>query len=295
MQVILKKALVISLLLTGCSSSASLAPSVPRLQPSAARFQSQSAVSGDVDLMTRMLRNLYKEHLADDVDNGRPFENISLPRGGLIFEGMNRAWLLRAIVYPLSDKIIKKEFNKPSQPDQVPRIDEAGVRELMQHLQPGDIVLCGNNDSFVHAFVYLGQDEIIHALAQLTPKGEFLGVIRETLTGYINRVHRDKFLVLRKPGITPQDIQKMRAYLSAQVGKSYDSLFLHQADDRFYCTELTWKALQQMAQPPRVYPHRAKYGWELLKNEDFMDSPDLQTVWSYNYTRPPVGQRHQYR
>lgn len=284
------KALVISLLLTGCTSTAPLF-SIHSPPP----VQAQRVEQAEVDLLSRMLRNLYKENLADDVDNGRPLEHIPLPRGGLIFEGMNRAWILRAMLYPLSDKIIKKEFNKPSQPDQTPRIDQAGVQALMRHLQPGDIVLCGNNDAFVHALIYLGQDEIIHALAQLTPQGDFLGVVRESLTGYIQRVPRDKFLVLRKPGTTAEDVQKMRAYLNAQVGKSYDSLFLYKNDDRFYCTELTWKALQQMAHPPRIYPHRAKYGWELLTNEDFMDSPDLQTVWSYHYTRPPVGQRHPYR
>jgi hypothetical protein len=280
-------ALLASLLLTACSPA--LLPAAP-----ATRLQAQSA-SAEPELLARMLRQLFKTHFADDVDNGQSAETVPQPRGGLVFEGMSRAWLLRAAVYPLSDRIIKKEFNKPSQPDQLPRIDEAGIQELMRRIQPGDIVLSGNNNSFVHAFVYPGQDQIIHALAQLTPTGEFMGVIQERLTGYLRRVHRDKLVVLRRPGLSAQDLSRMHSYLKAQIGKSYDSLFLHRSEDRFYCTELTWKALQQTDHPPRVYPHKAGYGWDLLKNEDFMDSPDLETVWTFQYTRPPVGQRHSYR
>jgi|GEM_PF-2028455 len=33
-------------------------------------------------------------------------------------------------------------------------------------LKPGDIILCGNDDSFVHAIVHLGEGRIVHALAQ---------------------------------------------------------------------------------------------------------------------------------
>jgi hypothetical protein len=292
MKKILAKIIGLSLLMSSCATSGSLTPPMQAQVQNPVRFQSMSAP--DADLTTRVLRSLYKENLADDVDNGRPNEVVSLPRGGFIFESLTSAGIVRPMVYLLSDKIIKKEFNKPGKPDNIPRIDEAGIKDLMAHLQPGDILLNGNNDSFVHAFIYLGNNDIIHALAQLNAKGEFLGVIRETLTGYLQRIHRDKFVVLRKPGMTPTDVEKMRAYLTAQLGKSYDSLFLLNTEDRFYCTELVWQALRRVNAPARVYPHRAKYGWDLIKNEDFMDSPDLQTVWTYNYTRPPTGLRHQY-
>ncbi|MGE3725140.1 MAG: YiiX/YebB-like N1pC/P60 family cysteine hydrolase [Candidatus Sericytochromatia bacterium] len=293
MKKIFKQLVGLSLLLTGCATSAPVMPPQQLMaQQNPARMQTMS--SANEDLTTRILRNIYKENL-DDLDNGRPAEVINMPRGGFIFEGLTAVGFVRPALYLLSDKIIKKEFNKPGVPDNVPRIDDAGLKAMIAHLQPGDIVLCGNNDSFVHSFVYLGNNEIIHALAQLDAKGNFMGVIRETLTGYIQRIHRDKFVVLRKPGMTPADVEKMRAYQTAQIGKSYDSLFLINTEDRFYCTELVWQALRRVSQPPRVYPHRAKYGWDLIKNEDYMDSPDLQTVWTYNYTRPATGLRHRYQ
>lgn len=251
--------------------------------------------ASDEETTASIVRNLFKESFADDVDNGRPLQELSLPRGGFIFNRLNGGIPFRKLVYPISDRIIKKEFNKPSKPDNLPRIDAASLQQMQSLLQPGDIILCGNNDSFVHAIVYLGQDQIIHSLAQLTQDGEFMGTIKETLSSYVARVHRDKFVVLRRPGITPQDVQKMSSFAHAQLGKSYDSLFLLNTEDRLYCTETVYHALRQIASAPRVFPHRAKYGWDLFTVEDIMDTPDLQTVWTYNYTRPPVGRLHSYR
>lgn len=248
----------------------------------------------DQALAVRMLRQLYKDNFADDVDNGRPDDPIQEPRGGLVYEGLNRLSWVRKALYLLSDKVIKYEFNKPGVPDQAPAINAAQLHDLESKLQPGDIVLCGNDDSFVHGLIYLGNDQIIHALAQLTPDGQFLGVIQETLSGYTQRVDRDKFVVLRKPGLTAQDVQRISDYAHSMLGTSYDSLFLLSTKDRVYCTEILYHALQQIAQPPRIYPHRAKYGWDLFTVEDLMDSPDLQTVWTLNYQRPAPGQLHRY-
>lgn len=49
-----------------------------------------------------------------------------------------------------------------------PRITvySAEYAALKGHLRPGDVILCGNDDSFVHGIVYLGNGEIVHSLAQ---------------------------------------------------------------------------------------------------------------------------------
>lgn len=249
----------------------------------------------DEGLTVRMVRSLYKGNFADDVDNGQDDENVPMPRGGLVYESLSRLSLFRKGFYLLSDKVIKKEFNKPGVSDAVPAITQPEVQSLLRILQPGDIVLCGNNDSFVHALLYLGNDQIIHALAQLTPSGDFMGVIKETLSGYTQRVSRDKFVVLRKPGLSQAGLQKMSNYAHSTLGTSYDSLFLLDTKERLYCTEMVFQALQAMGgEAPRVFPHRAKYGWDLFTVEDLMDSPDLETVWEYNYKRPQAGRLHQY-
>ncbi|HEY9843897.1 MAG: hypothetical protein ACAI44_28050 [Candidatus Sericytochromatia bacterium] len=283
--------LVLSLL-AGCSGQM---PRPMGMTANPMRFGAQRVQEvSEEDQAISMAANLYKESLADDVDDGRPLREVPQQRGGFVYNRLNGMIPWRKVLYPLSDRKIKVEFNKPSKPDAVPDIDAASLHQMQSLLQPGDIILCGNNDSFVHAIVYLGNDEIIHSLAQLTKTGEFMGTIKETLTGYTQRAHRDKFVVLRRPGLTPQDFQRMTTFAHAQVGKSYDSLFLLNTEDRLYCTETAYKTLHQMAAPPRIFPHKAKYGWDLFTVEDIMDSPDLQTVWTYNYTRPPVGRLHKY-
>lgn len=48
-------------------------------------------------------------------------------------------------------------------------VDSAEFAEIKKNLKPGDVILCGNDDSFVHAIVYLGNNEIVHSLAQEKP------------------------------------------------------------------------------------------------------------------------------
>lgn len=300
MKRILSATLMLSLF-AGCAGSNNLMPVMnPNTQMGmrapVTTFNAQNTVqNGDEEQTEGIVRNLFKESFADDVDNGRPHIEPQIPRGGFLFNRLNGGIPFRKLLYPISDRIIKKEFNKPGVPDNVPRIDAASLAKMQSLLQPGDIILCGNNDSFVHAIVYLGNDQIIHALAQLTKTGDFVGTIKETLTNYVSRSHRDKFVVLRKPGITPTDVKRMSDYAHAQLGKSYDSMFLLNTEDRLYCTEIVYHAIRQIGATPRVYAHKAKYGWDLFTVEDIMDSPDLQTVWTYNYTRPPVGRLHQYK
>lgn len=298
----MKKLLTLALLTTLVSAcSPTVSPIAFQTQP--AQLQAQGlgdlpnrAQEPDPGLTTRMLRSLYKNNFADDVSNNRPDETVPQPRGGFVYGSLTKMSWVRKAIYLLSDKVIKYEFNKPGQEDNLARISTNEVQQLLKILKPGDIVLCGNNNSFVHGLVYLGNDQIIHALAQLKPNGDYLGVIKETLTGYTKRVARDRFVVLRKPGLTPQDFKRMSDYAHSTLGTSYDSLFLLNTKDRLYCTEILFHTLNQMGpgRAPRVMPHKAKYGWDLFTVEDIMDSPDLQTVWEYNHKRPTPGRLHRY-
>lgn len=169
------------------------------------------------------------------------------------------------------------------------------MQYLIARLQPGDIILCGNDGSFVHSALYIGQGEIVHALAtQPDSPQRFYGVVRESLIRYTQRSPRDSFVVLRPRNVSQRDIQRASTYALEQQGKGYDSLFLMHPGDRFYCTELVWQALQRMQNKPRVYPQKVRFGWEMVTVEDFMDSPDFQTVWERNRKRSPIGQIHRY-
>ena len=48
-------------------------------------------------------------------------------------------------------------------------VDSAEFASLKKALKPGDIILSGNDDSFVHGIVHLGNGDIVHSLAQEAP------------------------------------------------------------------------------------------------------------------------------
>jgi hypothetical protein len=222
-----------------------------------------------------LLKHLFKSEFADGVDNGLPMEQINQimeQNGPAFYQALSADPQARAQAYPLADQMVINEFNKHSPADNVPPISAQELQQLQARMQPGDIILATQPDS----------------------PNRFRGVVRESLQTYVARSERDTFVVLRSKVTPAAEFSKAFAYAQQQLGKSYDSLFLLKTEERFYCTELVWAALQRMTAKPRVFPKAVKYGWEMVTVDDFMDSPDLATVWTRNYTRPPVGQRHRY-
>ncbi|MGV3522659.1 MAG: YiiX/YebB-like N1pC/P60 family cysteine hydrolase [Candidatus Sericytochromatia bacterium] len=254
------------------------------------RFQSNAAAKLDLNTLLPLLKDVYGKELADSLQGGKPtpeMEKILQQQGPAAYKLLSTDAQVRAQLYPLSDQGVIREFNKHAPADNVPPISSAELQGLLQKMQPGDVILCGNDKSFVHGALYLGQGQIVHALAtQPDMPNAFRGVVQESLSTYLQRSERDTFVVLRARSMNPADFQRVQAFARQQVGKGYDSLFLNASDERFYCTELVWKALRQMSQPPRVQPHKIQYGWEMVTVEDFMAAPDLDTVWQRNYQRP---------
>lgn len=267
-----------------------------------ARMQAQSAPGllsqpGGLLQLLPLLRHIYQKDFADALENGQPLPDIQPileQHGPAAFALLSRDRSAREELYPTSDQMVLKEFSKPSSPDNVPPISPQELQDLSSRLQPGDVILCGNNGSFIHGALYIGNGEIVHALAvdSATP-GRMRGVVREALSTYTQRVERDTFVVLRAQA-QPAALQPAIHFAAQQVGKPYDSLFLTASDERYYCTELVWHALRQMPRAPRVHLNQVRFGWQMVTVEDFMDSPDLQTVWERNYRRPAPGQRHRY-
>ncbi len=216
-------------------------------------------------------------------------------------------------------------------------IDSTEFKSLKQALKPGDIILSGNDDSFVHGIVHQGDDDIVHALAQEAPgrarnvadwlfdglskaarwfplprswreglsmyfkamprsSQEGLGVVHEKLDTYFARAHRDNAVIMRKPGLSAEDLAAMRSYALAQAGKKYDYGFATFDDARQYCTELVAAVLAQIRKPPRI-----KHAWEgagpvrreLIRTDEIIQSPDLVPVWkAANYDHTPFGKAH---
>ena len=264
-------------------------------------YQAEESATSNKESIRSITEALFTQNFADDVEK-IPVNSITNSlstleaKGGMIFNILNKSKLAQKVGYLVADYPVRANFNKKSKPDAIAKINTTQIAELKAALKPGDIILCGNNDSFVHAILYFGNDVIVHSLATKGKDGKkFTGVIKETLSEYLFRAERDKFVVLRHKGLDPNDLQKVADYANKQIGKSYDTLFLVNSDTRFYCTELVYQSLKQLSNPPQMFPHKVKLGWQLIMNEDFMDSPDFQTVWTLNKTRPQVGLMHTYR
>ena len=187
---------------------------------------------------------------------------------------------MRDRFYKVSDDAVARHLSKPGKADTLAPLTPAEVQSLIGKLQPGDIIQCGNDGSFVHAAVYTAPDTIIHSLAEAMHGRKMVGVIKESLSGYCKRVARDQIVVLRAPW-TPEKWAKGLAFAEAQVGKEYDSLFLVDNTERFFCTELAYNVLTRGG-VARVQPQLVKGVWPMVLNEDLRKSPDLKVVFRKN-------------
>lgn len=266
--------------LAGCSS-AGLAAAGRVPASGAAALAASDDLSAD-DKLT-ILQAL--ESMAPDFAEGAsaPGKTVDLgPKGGLLYRALTSSLLMRKAGYVVATGPVLKHFSKPGVADQVPVLSAAERKELLALLQPGDVIQCGNDASFVHAIFYEGDGMIVHALAQSGFGKRMIGVRREPLLEYLDRSDRDKVVVLR-PHWTPEKLDAAIAYAKAQVGKDYDPLFMTDADDRHYCTELIFQVLTRTG-AAKVEPHVAsKAKWRLISNEDLRKSPDLDVVWRRNH------------
>ncbi|RZL41197.1 MAG: hypothetical protein EOP00_25305, partial [Pedobacter sp.] len=254
--------------------------------------QAEKTVSENEKEIEALSKRIFLEHFADDTDVVVKNDVAVQNKGGMLFNLLNKSKLAQKLGYAIANYPVKAKFNQHGKTDTIPRINADQIAKLQSVLQPGDLILCGNDDSFIHAILHVGNGEIVHSLASKDPK--FWGVVNEPLTSYLKRAERDKFVVLRYKDLDKKDFAKAATYAKAQVGKPYDTLFLINSESKFYCTELVYQSIMQLENAPKIFPHKEKLGWQLITNEDFMDSPDLETVWTLNKTRPATAKIHKY-
>lgn len=288
-------------ILSSCSKideNANLMPSdnVEALSITTKKTVSQKVINDNKQNIQNVAKDLFTKKFADGLKPKKIKNDLPpLPpnfNGEEIFNTLNTNEVDKTDLYKMSDDYVRKEFSKHGTPDNLPRITDAQADQLISVLKAGDIILCGNDDSFIHTIVYEGNGIIIHSLASIDPK--YWGVVKEPLKTYLARSERDKFVALRVKNATEQDIAQELDFANKQIGKLYDSLFLFNSSDRFYCTELGYKSVTSMTTKVRVIPHNEKYGWKIVSNDDFMDSPDLDTVWTLGRDRAVIGKLHSY-
>lgn len=189
-------ALICSLLvMAGCSSRIATPDITLQNQPvqqnetfTAQDYAAQSQLSSNKETTLSISKALFTEYFADDVEvesvsgtigkaTGN-FNNITntaknlQAKGGMIFNILNKSKLAQKLGYLIADYPVRAKFNTHSKPDSTPRINAEQIAQLQAALQPGDLILNGNNNSFIHAILYTGNDTIIHSLATKGTNGK---------------------------------------------------------------------------------------------------------------------------
>ena len=146
--------------------------------------------------------------------------------------------------------------------DGIPRLTGTQFKAAVPYLQPGDIILNGNNGGLTHLSVHVGDGQVVHSMATnetmrgvdgaiwdsikasfgFGPKEDLTGVLKEDFGNFLDRFERDTFIVLRRPELTAAQREKGIAHLNSLVGHPYDYDF-SAGDDEYYCTELALEYL----------------------------------------------------
>lgn len=173
-------------------------------------------------------------------------------------------------------KLVDKYMTAPSPQDELPPIDSRELNDLKAKLKPGDIIMTGNNGSFIHGIIYVGQDKalqeqlekkwqmapgtlngeglIIHSLAadhgaevEINGKKVYqpaggTGVIIDTIERYNARNPRDVMIAVGVQGATEADRKAVVEEGKKMIGRAYDNGFNTFDDRDIYCTEFIYKA-----------------------------------------------------
>jgi hypothetical protein len=175
-------------------------------------------------------------------------------------------------------------------PDNTPNIDSKELNNMKSHIKPGDIILNGNDGSFIHGIMYVGKDPklqaqlekewkmapgslkdeglIIHALVKDKPtEGEIngkkqivqpsgSGVHVDTIERFLVRHPRDVMIAMSVKGASDSDRQSAIDAAKSFVGKKYDRSFNTYDDSEMYCTETVMKAWLNSNHPPKFETQR---------------------------------------
>ncbi len=159
--------------------------------------------------------------------------------------------------------------------DGLPRVRGIDIQPSLPKFQRGDFLLLGNNGGLSHIMVYVDEDIAIHSMAtEKTMRGkvgslwdairrpfwwtfglrEQTGVIKESITGFLNRYERDTWVLLRREGLSAEQVNAGISHIETLVGAAYDYDF-NAGDDDYYCTEIVVEFLEA-AGVPEVFPTR---------------------------------------
>lgn len=167
---------------------------------------------------------------------------------------------------------VNTQMSAPSSADDLAAIDNQEINHMVERLQPGDIIMNGNNGSFVHGILFVGKDAelqaklehqwqlapgtldndnmIMHSLAVdstkevdgVTYQRGGSGPIIDTLEQYLKRHPRDVMIAVTPRNANETDRQNAIENGKQLIGRPYDTGFNTFDDSHIYCTEFIMKS-----------------------------------------------------
>ena len=128
-------------------------------------------------------------------------------------------------------------------------LNKKDIRRAKKLLKPGDIILVGGlrrlsslviKGPVTHSMIYLGNNRIIHAIADGVETDHLYEIFCEYDTMIILRSVENQL----NPKSYRKKIKKILAYAKSQIGKPYDFEF-KLSKKEFYCTELIYFAFKK--------------------------------------------------
>ncbi len=154
------------------------------------------------------------------------------------------------------------------------------VRTVLSLIKPGDILLRGYINYldgyfipgvFSHAGMYIGNDTMIHSMAE--------GVFSDDI---LNFCRCDKLAILRFNTISDENIEIACSNAKDLIGKKYD-FEAEEDDDEYYCTEAVVEFYKHMKDTLRVYPINTKIAGitkKIISPDQFLRSPALDLIYN---------------
>jgi hypothetical protein len=172
------------------------------------------------------------------------------------------AWLSK-----LFQPVVTKYFFAGGGEDLIPPMPLALIQKIESYLQPGDIILQGNDvakdgknrKDLMHGLIYLGKTSegkglAAHAIG--VPRNCEEGILKPAvcICFWEDAIQRDvngadRLQVLRIPHMTQQDFNNVAHFVISETGKPYDFVFNTRNAERYYCTEFVFRAYKQMSNP----------------------------------------------
>lgn len=183
----------------------------------------------------------------------------------------------------------KSLFSKLMNPEYTShkKIDSGEAQKVINDLKPGDLIITNNDGDYKFELAqrFMGKSGSWTHIGMVSENNTVLEVLIST-DGPTESPTENLFtenhhvIILRPDYKNPESVKKTLKKAREYFGKAkYDFNFKLGSEEKLYCQEYIYKAMKDGAPDIKVEPSRF-LGIEYLSADDFIDSPDVKTVYN---------------